>query len=94
MKGIRERPSDTIIEGEIVAVDENGRPSFNLLQGWGNALAIVLYALGLLMFVGKDVRGWPLDDRREQPRQIIPPLPDTIRYSKTLMRSFHNWRGL
>ena len=26
---------------------------------------------------------WPLDDRREQLREIIPPLPDTIRYSET-----------
>jgi bifunctional non-homologous end joining protein LigD len=32
LKGIAELPSDAVIDGEIVALDENGRPSFNLLQ--------------------------------------------------------------
>jgi hypothetical protein len=35
-KGIAELPNDTVIDGEIVALDENGRPSFNLLQGFGS----------------------------------------------------------
>jgi ATP-dependent DNA ligase len=33
VKGIAELPSDTVIDGEVVALDENGRPSFNLPQG-------------------------------------------------------------
>ena len=36
-KGIAELPNDTVIDGEIVALDENGKPSFNLLQGFGDA---------------------------------------------------------
>jgi bifunctional non-homologous end joining protein LigD len=79
VKGIANLPSDTVIDGEIVALDENGRPSFNLLQGFGNATGIVLYAFDLLMLRGKDVRLWPLDDRRDQLREIVPTLPDTIR---------------
>src|SRR6516164_2580531 len=82
-KAIADLPNDTIIDGEIVALDENGKPSFNLLQGFGDARAIVLYAFDLLMLRGKDVRLWPLDDRREQLREIVPTLPDTIRYSET-----------
>src|SRR5689334_223715 len=40
-----ELPSDTVIDGEIVALDQNGKPSFNLLQGFGGEAAmIVLYA--------------------------------------------------
>jgi len=42
----------------------------------------VLYAFDLLMLRGKDVRIWPLDERREQLREIVPTLPDTIRYSE------------
>jgi ATP-dependent DNA ligase len=57
VKGIEELPSDTVIDGEIVALDENRKPSFNLLQGFGcGASAIVLYAFDLLMLQGKDVR--------------------------------------
>jgi bifunctional non-homologous end joining protein LigD len=82
-KGIAELPSDTVIDGEIVALDEVGKPSFNLLQGFGNASAIVLYAFDLLMLRGKDVRRWPLDDRREGLRHILRRLPNTIRYSET-----------
>ena len=82
-KAIVDLPNDTIIDGEIVALDENGRPSFNLLQGFGDARAIVLYAFDLLMLRGKDVRLGRLEDRREQLREIIPTLPDSIRYSET-----------
>jgi ATP-dependent DNA ligase len=83
VKGITELSHDTIIDGEVVALDENGKPSFNLLQGFGDARAIVLYAFDLLMLEGKDVRMWPLDDRREQLREIVSTLTDTIRYSET-----------
>jgi DNA ligase D-like protein (predicted ligase) len=83
VKGIAELPNDTVIDGEIVALDENGKPSFERLQGFGNAQAIVLYAFDLLMVNGKDVRMWPLVDRREQLCEIVSTLPDTIRYSET-----------
>ena len=82
-KDIAELPNDTVIDGEIVALDENGKPSFSLLQGFGDARELVLYAFDLLMLQGKDVRLWRLEDRREQLREIIPALPDTIRYSET-----------
>ena len=45
-----------IVEDHDHALDEGGKPSFNLLQGFGNTSAIVLYAFDLLMLRGKDVR--------------------------------------
>jgi ATP-dependent DNA ligase len=72
-----------VIDGEVVALDEPGKPSFNFLQGFGDDQVIVLYAFDLLMLRGKDVRLQPLDDRRDQLREIITPLPATIRYSET-----------
>ena len=83
VKGLAGLPDDTVIDGEVVALDEHGKPSFNFLQGFGNAQAIVLYAFDLLMLRGKDVRLWPFDDRREQLREIVASLPDVIRFSET-----------
>jgi bifunctional non-homologous end joining protein LigD len=83
VKAIAELPNDTVIDGEIVALDEHDKPSFNLLQGFGDAQAIVLYAFDLLMLHGKDVRLSTLEDGREQLRALVPNLPDTIRYSET-----------
>jgi len=83
VKGIAELPSDTVIDGEVVALDKTGKPSFNLLQGFGGgASAIVLYAFDLLMLQGKDTRVWPLEERREQLRQIVLHLPEAIRFSE------------
>ena len=93
VRGVSELPNDTIIDGEIVALDEDGKPSFNLLQGFGSPQAIVLYAFDLLMLEGKDVRLWPLDERREQLRQIIAKLPDRIRYSETFNVSLSDLVG-
>jgi hypothetical protein len=69
------RRNDTVIDDHIVALDENGRPSFNRLQGFGSAQAIVLYAFDLLMLRGKDVRLRSLEDRREQLRETVLTLP-------------------
>jgi ATP-dependent DNA ligase len=71
VNGIRELPNDTIVDGEIVALDECGKPSFNLLQGLGTAQAVVLYAFDLLMLRGKDVRLSPLDERRDQLQETV-----------------------
>jgi bifunctional non-homologous end joining protein LigD len=60
-----------------------GRPSFDLLQGFGRGeTLVVLYAFDLLMLCGRDVRFWPLQERRTEVPQAIKGLPDTIRYSE------------
>jgi bifunctional non-homologous end joining protein LigD len=83
VKAIAQLPNDTIIDGEIVALDEHGKPSFNLLQWMDKADGIVLYAFDLLMLSGRDMRQTPLSDRREALRELMTSLPVTIRYSET-----------
>ena len=57
-----------VIDGEIVAVDAGGRPSFQALQHRSAhpAHAIVFYAFDLRHSSGEDLTGLPLDRRRAQ----------------------------
>jgi bifunctional non-homologous end joining protein LigD len=83
VKALAGLPDDTIIDCEVVALYQDGRPSFDLLQRFGRGeTLIVLYAFDLLMLCGRDVRFWPLEERRTEVQQTIKGLPNTIRYSE------------
>ena len=70
-------PDETIVDGEIVAIDESGRPSFSRLQNFSaNANAITFYAFDMPMWKGQDLRAQPLEKRRELLRtKAMPKLP-------------------
>jgi ATP-dependent DNA ligase len=54
-------PDDSIVDGEIVALDETGRPSFNVLQNYNHAATpLQFYAFDLLHLAGKNLRDRPL----------------------------------
>jgi bifunctional non-homologous end joining protein LigD len=59
-------PDETVIDGELVALDDRGAPSFNLLQNYRSADAhVMLYAFDILVRSGEDLMKRPLAERRE-----------------------------
>lgn len=79
-------PNDTVLDGEIVAFDESGRPSFNTLQNYGSSKVPIFYfAFDLLILAGRDLRSETLDTRRELLwTKILSRLGEPIRYSTEL----------
>ena len=64
-KALSKLPNDTVVDGEVVALDGAGRPSFNLLQNHGSTHpAVFYYVFDLLILEGKDIRGEGLDTRQ------------------------------
>jgi len=65
-------PSGSLIDGEIVAVDENGRVSVNLLQHHrSNAQALLFYVFDLLVHRGRSLLEEPLERRRKILSEVI-----------------------
>lgn len=64
--GRRLQARTAVVDGEIVAVDAQGRPSFQALQHRSAhpGYAVVFYAFDLLHVDGRDLTGLRLDERR------------------------------
>jgi bifunctional non-homologous end joining protein LigD len=71
------------IDGEAVALDENGQPDFAALQaalaGEGKA-PMVFYAFDLLRDGEGDLRSLPLSERKVRLRKLLPPEDAVLRY--------------
>src|SRR5215208_1054335 len=66
VKGLAKLPDETVIDGEVVAFDEEGRPSFNALQNYGSSAApVVYYVFDVLVLAGRNVMREVLGARRE-----------------------------
>ena len=59
-------PDNTVVDGEIVALDDQGKPNFNLLQHYvSQALHIHYFIFHLLVYQSHDLTRLPLIERRE-----------------------------
>ena len=76
VRGLAKLPNDTVIDGEIVALDAEGRPSFNALQNSnGSRTSIVYYVFDVIVLAGRDVSSEPLITRRALlEEKVLPPL--------------------
>jgi bifunctional non-homologous end joining protein LigD len=80
-----------LLDGEVVALDDTGRPSFQRLQGRAKLsrpidirhavvnTPVTYYGFDLLGFEDFDLRSLPLSDRKAALRQVLPPV-GALRY--------------
>src|SRR5690606_6677169 len=72
---------NAVLDGEIVALDENGVASFQLLQQYRKSgdVPLVYYVFDILYLDGQSLKGKPLTERKAILRDILPNNP-AIRY--------------
>jgi bifunctional non-homologous end joining protein LigD len=78
---------DVILDGEIVALDERGRSSFQLLQAYNigeKRPPILYYVFDLLWLNGRDLRAEPLHVRQAELKRWLMDRSGLIRLSDTL----------
>jgi bifunctional non-homologous end joining protein LigD len=88
--------SPCLLDGEVVAVDEDGRPSFQALHHQA-AHTVVYYAFDVLHLDGRDLTATPLDERRSALAQALKgsrllqsePLPGTPEQIEKAVRELH-----
>ena len=57
VQGLSKLPNETVIDGELVALDGNGRPSFNALQNSDARTPVQCYVFDVMVLSGRAVAG-------------------------------------
>jgi DNA ligase D-like protein (predicted ligase) len=79
-------PAGTVVDGEVVALDDSGRPDFNLLQNYrGEAARIRYYIFDLLVCKDRDLTRLPLVERRALLKSLT--IRDPVRIADTIEAS-------
>lgn len=85
VKAIKALPvRECVVDGEVVALDEEGRSSFQLLQARemeGRKSPVYFYAFDLLQLEGKSLLSLPLEARKSVLEKLCAGATDPIRYS-------------
>src|SRR5690348_4972409 len=72
VEALADLPAGTVMDGEVVAIDESGRPDFNLLQNFrAEAARIQYYIFDLLCWKGRDLTRVPLVERRALLKSVV-----------------------
>jgi bifunctional non-homologous end joining protein LigD len=77
--------NEAFLDGEVVALDEQGRSNFQRLQNFmkgSEASSLIYFAFDLLHLNGRDLRGMPLESRKQLLEELLPTdAEQAIRYS-------------
>jgi bifunctional non-homologous end joining protein LigD len=82
------RANDFAMDGEVVALDDKGRSSFQLLQNRERDASIrsriCYYVFDLLHLDGRNLKDLPLEKRKEMLKKILPTARGKLRFSFNL----------
>ncbi len=72
VEALADLPAGTVVDGEVVAIDESGRPDFNLLQHFrAESSRIQYYIFDLLCWKDRDLTRLPLIERRALLKSVV-----------------------
>ncbi len=72
VEALADLPAGTVVDGEVVAMDESGRPDFNLLQNFrAEASRIRYYIFDLLCWADRDLTQVPMVERRALLKSVV-----------------------
>jgi bifunctional non-homologous end joining protein LigD len=74
---------DCVVDGEVCALDENGRPSFSAMQQGKEGTPIVYYVFDLLEVDGEPLIDLPLSERRARLRKLLDGRNRTVLFSES-----------
>lgn len=78
------RADQAVLDGEIVALDAEGRPSFQVLQSFHNVARrppLLFYVFDLINLRGRDMTGLPLVERKAVAESLLKGGNDRVRFS-------------
>ncbi len=80
-------PPDSVMDGELVALDADGRPNFSLIQNSASSGAtFVFFAFDLMALKGQDLTAEPLSERRRLLKASLR-TSDTVQLSESFQIS-------
>ena len=83
VEALAELPEETVVDGEVVALDDSGRPNFNLLaQFRSGASRIYYFIFDLLVCNDRDLTRLPLSERRELMKSVLRLRSPRIRFAE------------
>ena len=71
-EALADLPDNSVIDGEVVALNEAGRPDFNLLQHYrAEASRIHYFVFDLLVYNNRDLTQLPVLERRQIMKSVL-----------------------
>jgi len=74
---------DCVVDGEVCALDEDGRPSFSAMQQGKPGTPIVYFVFDLLEVDGEPLIDLPIEERRKRLEKLLDKRNRTARFSET-----------